>query len=72
MSKANEVHTWLIGFFAERFLGWLGDTFYYDKRDKEFYPVHPTDVFLLNEDNSYNKDLVVLMRMTWRGFLLKG
>lgn len=35
----------------------LMETFYYDKRDKEFYSIHVADYMLLNEDLSLNENV---------------
>ncbi|QJB31962.1 hypothetical protein HF324_11410 [Chitinophaga oryzae] len=40
--------------FSEPFYS-LTETFYYDKRDKEFYSIHFADYMLLNDDLSLNE-----------------
>ena len=48
------IYNWLIIAFSEP-LNDLTESFYYDKRDKEFYSIHFADFLLLNDDLTLNE-----------------
>lgn len=48
------IYTWLAMAFSESFNN-ITETFYYDKRDKEFYSIHFLDFLLLNDDLTLNE-----------------
>jgi len=50
------IYNWLSLAYSEPFNS-LTESFYYDKRDKEFYSIHLADFFLLNEDLTLNEQI---------------
>lgn len=48
-------YNWLVTVFSESFNS-LTESFYYDKRDREFYSIHLADLLLLNDDFTLNED----------------
>lgn len=51
-----KIYNWLVTAFSEPFNN-LTESFYYDKRDREFYSIHLADILLLNEDFTLNEDV---------------
>lgn len=51
-----KIYNWLVIAFSEPFNS-LTESFYYDKRDREFYSIHLADIFLLNEDFTLNENV---------------
>lgn len=51
-----KIYNWLVTAFSEPF-NCLTESFYYDKRDKEFYSIHLADFLLLNEDFTLNENV---------------
>lgn len=51
-----EIYNWLVTAFSESFHN-LTESFYYDKRDKEFYSIHFADLLLLNDDLTLNENV---------------
>lgn len=63
-----EIYDWLITAFSEPVTG-LAEQFYYDKKDRTFYSIHPLDYLMLHEDltrdesvsSSYSNDISKLI-----------
>ncbi|MCK7553995.1 hypothetical protein MKQ70_02810 [Chitinophaga sedimenti] len=54
--KKEDIFDWLTTAFSEP-LHSLTESFYYDKRDREFYSLHFADYLLINEDLTINESV---------------
>lgn len=52
----SEIYNWLVMAFSEP-MNNAAETFYYDKRDREFYSIHLADYLLLNDDLTLNESV---------------